>query len=110
MQSLNDTFINTNIEVGKNPNKIGDGIENIQQEILKIVQYYDTNKFDLETFNILFNDLELKWEDFRKTYCQYANKYDNTPVPEQIRKELGKKLQAVKDKNQEIILRVRKEY
>lgn len=106
LQDLNDIFIDSNIQVLKGIAKPEEGINEIQQRIVYLIQFYDTNKFDLETFNLLFESLKNSWENFLKTY----NKYVGKTLTIKEKKELGQKLQEVKDQNQELILAVREKY
>jgi len=78
----------------------------IQQLILELVKYYDTNKYDLEQFTIYFNDFKNKWQDFQDTY----NKYCNIELNDNMRVKIGNKMQLAKDANQKLINQVRNKY
>lgn len=106
LQGLNDTFIQMNIAVMHDSNVVGDWVEICQNVILDIIQYYDTNEFDLKVFAEEYNDFRDSWIDFKNTYRNYIGKQLNCEMQEQ----LGKKLQLVKEKNQVLISDVRKKY
>jgi len=78
----------------------------IQQLILELVKYYDTNKYDLEQFTIYFNDFKNKWQDFQDTY----NKYCNIELNDNMMVKIGNKMQLAKDANQKLINQVRNKY
>lgn len=50
LQDVNDLFIDVNIKAMRNPQTISDSLISIQQSILELIKYYDTNKFDLKCF------------------------------------------------------------
>lgn len=74
----------------------------IQEFILELIKYYDTNQYDLNRFAILFNDLQKRWQDFQDT-C-------NKKLDDKMKLKLGEKLQLVKEANQKLISEVRDKY
>lgn len=106
LQELNDTFIQTNIAVMRDPKVSGNSLGIFQSVILDIIQYYDTNEFDLKVFAEEYNDFRSCWIDFENTYRSYVGKQLN----HEMQKLLGEKLQLVKEKNQVLISKVRKKY
>lgn len=106
LQELNDTFVQTNIAVMRDPKVAGNSLDIFQSVILDIIQYYDTNEFDLKVFSEEFNDFQRSWMDFENTYKKYVGKQLN----HEMQKKLGEMLQLVKEKNQVLISKVRKKY
>lgn len=106
LQELNDTFVQTNIAAMRNPEVAGNSFGIFQSVVLDIIQYYDTNEFDLKVFAEEYIDFRSSWIDFENTYRNYVGKQLNREMQEQ----LGEKLQLVKEKNQVLISKVRKKY
>lgn len=106
LQGLNDTFIQMNIAVMRDSKVVGNWLNICQNVIWDIIQYYDTNEFDLKVFAEEYNDFRNSWINFENTCRNYAGKRRNCEMQEQ----LGKKLQMVKEKNQVLISKVRKKY
>ena len=106
LQGLNDTFIQMNIAVMRDSKVVGNWLNICQNVIWDIIQYYDTNEFDLKVFAEEYNDFRNSWIDFENTCRNYAGKRLNCEMQEQ----LVKKLQMVKEKNQVLISKVRKKY
>ena len=113
LQNINDAFVQMTIdtmsacEQGLNTTPIIQrDLIIIQQLILEVVKYYDSNKYDLDQFNIYFNELNNKWQDFQDTY----NKLCNIELDDNMRVKIGNKMQLVKDANQKLINEVRNKY
>lgn len=106
LQELNDTFVQTNIAAMRDPNVAGNSLGIFQSAILDIIQYYDTNEFDLKVFSKEYKDFKSSWIDFENTYSSYVGKQLNR----EMQTQLGEKLQLVKEKNQVLISKVRKKY
>lgn len=106
LQSLNDLFIQLNIQSRNDPSIAANSISIFGPRILEIVQYYDTNKYDLEIIESKFNKLQNSWNEFNGVWCSYANK----PLTSEMQANLGNKLQLVKTANLELIDEVRKKY
>lgn len=111
LQELNDAFIQANIETMKTEELEKSKIVNknlmiIQEFILELIKYYDTNQYDLKVFAIFFNDLQKKWQDFQDT----CNEYRPVNIDDEIKLKLGEKLQLVKEANQKLINEVRDKY
>ena len=106
LQSLNDLFIQMNIQSRTDPSIAANSISAFGPKVIEIVQYYDTNKYDLEIVERKFNDLQEAWNEFNNTWCSYAN----NPLTVEMQINLGNKLQFVKNANLELINAVRKKY
>ncbi len=106
LQELNDTFVQTNIAAMRDPNVAGNSLGIFQSVVLDIIQYYDTNEFDLKIFAEEYNDFKSSWTDFENTYRSYVGRQLN----HEMQTQLGEKLQLVKEKNQVLISEVRKKY
>lgn len=106
LQDVNDLFIDVNIKAMRNPQTISNSLISIQQSILELIKYYDTNKFDLKVFSEEFEKLQNKWGEFEVVW----KKYSNVTLTQDMQMKLGSKLQAVKEENQNLINEVRKKY
>lgn len=106
LQELNGTFIQVNTAVMRNPEVASNSAGIFQNSVLDIIQYYDTNQFDLEIFSKEYVNFQQSWNDFERIYKMYAGKQ----LDRQKQLELGRALQLVKEKNQELINEVRRQY
>lgn len=106
LQDLNDAFIQSNINVMRNPDTLTESLNNLYQILLNLIQYYDTNEFDLKIFSELFEDVTNKWTNFQNAYKNAIG----INLSEEIQNDLGNKLQQVKEANQKLINEVRKKY
>lgn len=105
-QKLNEVFIKSNINAMKNPETVHESIEKIQNLVLEIVTYYDTNEFDLKVLSKMQSDFQKLWDDFMNTYNQHAN----ILLPDEMKTSIGIKLQKVKEEAQKISKELRKIY
>ena len=103
LQKLNKLFIDVNIEAQKNPESIPLGLTKIENLIVYIIQIYDTNIFDLKQFENEYNSFNNAWNEFIKTYIELTGKI----LTNQDRKNLGEKIQTVKDMLKKLIIKVR---
>ena len=106
LQSLNELFLQLNIQSRNDPSIVANSISFFGPKVLEIVQYYDTNKYDLEIFERKFIILQNSWNEFNSTWCSYANH----TLTAEMQANLGHKLQLVKSANLELITEVRKKY
>ena len=106
VQKLNDIFITANADAQQNPNSLSINLSIMQNQVLVIVTYYNTNKFDLDIFSSMFISFINKWQDFINTYKSYSN----TSLTKCMQDELGNKLQLAMNENQELINEIRKKY
>ncbi len=106
LQTLNDIFIQTNISLEKNPDSINTEINKIYDAILSIIQYYDTNKYDLKIFSVQYK----KWENSWNIFSDTLSRFSNLTLTHQMVLELGQKLQYVKTCTLELINATRKKY
>ena len=90
----------------RNPEVASNSAGIFQNSVLDIIQYYDTNQFDLEIFSKEYVNFQQSWNDFERIYKMYAGKQ----LDRQKQLELGRALQLVKEKNQELINEVRRQY
>lgn len=106
LQDLNDTFIRVHIKTMKEPETLSENLETIKENILELIMYYDTNKYDLDKFSNLFEEMETKWNCF----VELLREYSNVPLTSKMQEKLGSKLQDVKEANQKLIAKVRENY
>jgi len=106
LQSLNDSFIQLNIQSRNDPSIAENCISIFGPQVFEIARYYDTNKYDLKIFERNFNELQNTWNEFNSIWYSYANK----SLTSEMKINLGHKLQLVKTANLELIDEVRKKY
>ena len=105
LQNLNTTMIQVNIKVQESPDYLNEGLDLIKVNISDIIEYYDTNNYDLNIFNNEFTILNNSWNDFVNFLKDNIN---NLNFEKQIK--VGEKLQLVKENNLKLISVVRKKY
>lgn len=106
LQGLNDTFIQINIASQQNPEIISNSLAIIQKVVFDIIQFYDTNKYDLE-------DVSQNYDIFLKSWCDFETTYKKCigiQLTSTLQFQLGNALQLVKEKNLELIQTVRRKY
>lgn len=106
LQELNDLFITTNLKVSSGNQNILYGLETLRNKIFEIVQYYDTNNFDLKIFSKEYECWKASWDSFATMLVSIPNE----PYPNKIEQRLGNALQHVKDNTIVLIETVRKKY
>lgn len=106
LQNLNTLFIDVNVKAQNNPESIPTGLKKIVDLILSIIQFYDTNTYDLVEFKNEYEAFNNAWNNFTKTYKELVGKKLTTS--DKIR--LGSEMQLTKDKLKELINRVRENY
>ncbi len=106
LQNLNEMFIQANVAVQNNPATLSTELEKIKDGVLSIIQYYDTNKYDLAIYSKEYNEWESTWNKFSSTIIAFSHSTLNT----QMQLQLGNELQDVKTKTQELIDVTRKKY
>lgn len=102
LQSLNETFIQANIVTKANPNKLMEELEKIRISVIEIIQYYDTNKYDLNICSSEYKCWEESWNKFTKTLIEFSDS--------KLTNKMGVELQNVKDNTQGLINAVRKKF
>lgn len=106
LQNLNEFIIQANITTKKNPNALSNELLKIQESILGIDIFYDTNKYDLRSFSKEYTCWKSSWNTFAST----ITKYNNSILTHEQQLLLGSQIQDVKDKTQYLIDIVRKNY
>ena len=106
LQKLNDVFIETNMNTQKKPETLGAGLEEINDSVLDIIQFYDRSLFDLEIISLEYNDWINSWNQFVSTLKQY----NNSQLTESDQLKLGNELQNFKDKTHDLIKVTREKY
>lgn len=106
LQSLNTSFIHTNISILRNPNNLNVGLLEIENRIMDIIEYYDTNVYDLCDFKEEYNRLTKAWDDF----VAVSKSLENITLTQENQRTLGEKIQKVKENNLKLISSVRKKY
>lgn len=90
----------------QHPDTIPEGLETIKNEIFVLVQFYDSNQYDLKIFSKDFDKFNDSWNLFVSTY----KKMSNIALTSQEKLKLGETLQAVKDNVLNLIKKVREKY
>lgn len=106
LQCLNEVFIQTNISVRTSPNTLAKELEKIKNSVFEIVQYYDTNKYDLKIYSDEYKCWEKSWNKFVGTLAEFSN----LTLTKEMQMRLVFELQSVKEKTQDLINIVRKKY
>ena len=78
----------------------------IHDMIFEIIEFYDTNVFDLNIFAEEYNDLINSWIVFENTFKSNLGKQLNY----ETQMQLGINLQTVKEMNQILLNKVREKY
>lgn len=103
LQDLNDTFIDVNVNTMHDPTTLVSNLALIENTIVELIKYYDSNEFDLNIFSELFNDFQNKWNNF----LSLSKQYQGVSLTSYMQKNLGISLQNVKESNQNLIKEVR---
>lgn len=106
LQKLNEVFIQANIATRSNPDALPTELDKIRESVLEIIQYYDTNKYDLDIYTGEYNCWEESWNKFTSTLTEFSH---SVLTPE-MQLRLGSELQTVKEKTQDLINIVRRKY
>lgn len=106
LQDLNILFITVNVEAQNNPESIPIGLKKIADLILSIIQFYDTNTYDLVEFKNVYEAFNNAWNNFIKTYKELVGKQ----LTESDKIKLGQEMQLTKDKLKILINKVRESY
>lgn len=103
LQNFNEVLIQVNWTFMRNPDLIYyKELSKINESVHSIIQYYDTNKYDLEIFSKEYNDWNKSLEKFTYTIS-------STLTPK-MKFELGSNLQDLKNQTQNLIDVIRKNY
>ena len=106
LQNLNTVFIQANVSANESPNNLNTGLMEMRNNMLDIIEYYDTNIYDLGDFKDEYNCLNTSWNDF----ATVLQSFQNIAPTQQNQRTLGEKLQIVKENNLKLISSVRKRY
>lgn len=106
LQNLNTVFIQANVSANESPNNLNTGLMEMRNNMLDIIEYYDTNIYDLGDFKDEYNCLNTSWNDF----VTVLQSFQNIAPTQQNQRTLGEKLQIVKESNLKLISSVRKRY
>ena len=90
----------------QNPEIISNSLAIFQKVVFDIMQFYDTNKYDLEEVSQNYDIFLKSWCDFETTY----KKCIGIQLTSTLQFQLGNALQLVKEKNLELIQTVRRKY
>lgn len=105
LQDLNNIFIQFNLNIMQNPNTLPDELKKIENAIFVLIQFYDTNQYDLSIFSKEFDKFKKSWEQFIST-CE---KMHNILTPQE-KVKLRETLQVIKDNVLNLIKIVREKY
>ena len=105
LQALNNTMIRANFETHNNANLLQDNLYKIRDSVFEIIQFYDTNKYDLAIYEKEYIEWNDSWNHFVETLSNNSNK-----MTKQIQSKLGNELQEVKNNTCKLIEEVRKKY
>ena len=107
LKHLISHMIQSNFDSMTDGDSVNDNVLTMQKEIVDIVKYYHTNIYDLKKFQEEFDRFNECWMCFQTTLNNYARK----PVlTEEMKKDLGEKMQNVFDSLNGLIEKVRKKY
>lgn len=107
LQNFNEVLIQANWTVMRNPDSIySKELSKINESVHSIIQYYDTNKYDLEIFSKEYNEWNKSLENFTSTIVIYFNE----PLTPKMKSELGSNLQDLENQTQNLINVIRKKY
>lgn len=102
--NLNSTIIYAN---ANSKNNLNIGLQNIRSCMLEIIEFYDTNQYDLNIVSTEYEALNISWNKFTQLLIS-LNKSNSLSPAEQI--ALGKSLQQVKESNLCLISLLRNKY
>lgn len=106
LQNLNDTFIQANINISRNPATLSQELENIRTSVLEIIGYYDSNQYDLKIYDKKYRQWEQDWNQCNSTIMSFRG----MSLTHDQQSRLANELQTVKTRTQELIDAVRKKY
>jgi len=92
LKKCNNAFIDENINVQKSGKNVNESLKLFQNLIIEIIKYYDSNKLYLCKIECYCNALFNSWYNFEE-----FTKVVSNPLTNLNKKELGEKLQEVKD-------------
>lgn len=106
LQDLNDLFIITNKNVSNGSQNLLKGLEEIRDQVINIVQFYDTNSYDLKIVSEDYTVWEKSWNYFSAALVTNSGK----PITRDIQTQLAREFQKVKDNTKMLIEAIRKKY
>lgn len=104
---FNDTLIRSNINIQQGNSCLNIELQKIEDEIVLLFQYYDTNSYDLDVVKNEYDALRTSWNKFVEVLKKY---HGNEMLTKDMQMDLGNKLQAVKDNTKELIKACRDQY
>ncbi len=107
LKDLISHMIQSNFESMNDGDSINNNVSIMQKKLVEIVKYYHTNEYDLKKFKKEYETLNENWMTFQNTLNNYANR---DPQTEQMKLDLGEKMQEVFDSLNSLIEKVRKKY
>ena len=106
LQYLNEVMIHANIVIRSNPDMLAIELEKIKEAVIDIIQYYDTNRYDLDIISGKYNDWEASWNKFTSTLKEFSS----SELTKEKQQRLGSELQSVKEKTLNLIQATRSKY
>lgn len=106
-QKFNDMLIRSNINIQQKNSCLNVELQKINDEMILLIQYYDTNSYDLDVVKKEYDELYISWNKFVKTLEKYNG---NKMLTKDMKMDLGNKLKAVKDNTKELIKACRDQY
>ena len=106
LQYLNEVMIHTNIVIRSNPDMLAIELEKIKEAVIDIIQYYDTNRHDLDIISGKYNDWEASWNKFTSTLKGFSS----SELTNEKQQRLGSELQSVKENTLNLIQATRSKY
>lgn len=106
LQNMNEVFIQADMATRNNPDILVEELYKIENCVLEIVQYYDTNEYDLKIFSDEYKSWSESWNRFVSTLTEFSG----LELTKEMQLRCGSELQDVKEKTQDLINMVRKKY
>lgn len=106
-QKFNDMLIRSNINIQQKNSCLNIELQKIHDEMVLLIQYYDTNSYDLDVVKKEYDALCISWDKFVEALEKY---HGNEMLTKDMKMDLGNKLQAVKDNTKELIKACRDQY
>ena len=106
LQYLNEVMIHANIVIRSNPDMLAIELEKIKEAVIDIIQYYDTNRYDLDIISGKYNDWEASWNKFTSTLKEFSS----SELTNEKQQRLGSELQSVKENTLNLIQATRSKY
>lgn len=106
LQAINNVLISANIATHNDANSLQESLYRIRNSVFEIVQFYDTNNFDLIGFEKEFKEWEGSWNRFSETL---SNAFSNR-ITVAMQMNLGNELNEFKNNTCKLITAVRKKY